>query len=462
LGLLERIDARRRGGEQRYSIDTWVNDYLIPTGGTFTYNGATYPFGQQLGLNQTLAGTRVMEVANSLPGYTAALRRCPPAFAAQMVRALILSQARFTFRSRPWSAQGKKTFGTGALSVLERPWPRATTGELLALMEWHAGLAGNAYVHQRGKRLRVLRPDWVGVIWGSESEPDSDIPGHALDGELLGYAYWNGGVFSKTPQAILPDEAAHWSPIPDPESPGMGMSWLTPAIRDMQSDRIMTDHKIKFFENGASPNLVIKGIPAVNQKQFNATVDMLEERHTGMANAYRTLYLVSGADATVVGSNLKDMEFKGVQGASETRISFLSRVPAPILGIAEGLAGSSLNAGNFGQARRNFGDGWVMPTLQNAANALSTLVSVPGDAELWPDTGDIGFLREDAKDAAEIEDVKARTIRTLVDGGFDPVSVVNAVTRQDMTLLRHSGLTSVQLLPPGSPKVVANGAAPPA
>lgn len=449
MGLLDRVNERRRGGrdEARSTIDTWVSDYLIPSSGYGV--GGYAPLGQlaQLGLNTTLTGVRATEIAHSLPGYVAALNRCPPAFAAQLVRALILSQARFQFRSRPWSSQGRRTFGTTALSLLERPWRGGTTGELLSRMEWHAGLAGNAYVYRQPTRLRVLRPDWVAVIWGSESEPDD--AGHALDGELLGFAYWNGGIGRNAPSVILPDEMAWWSPIPDPLSPGMGMSWLTPAIRDMQSDEIMTRHKLAFFENAATPNLVVTGLPSVSQEQFTAIVDMLEERHAGAANAFRTLYLTAGADASVIGARLDQLDFKATQGTSETRISFLSRVPAPILGIAEGLAGSSLNAGNFGQARRNFGDGWVLPTLASVASALEVVVDVPRDCELWVDTSDIGFLREDAKDAAEIEQVKAATIRQLIDGGFEPATVVAAVTRQDMTLLRHSGRLSVQLQAPG-------------
>jgi hypothetical protein len=43
----------------------------------------------------------------------------------------------------------------------------------------------------------------------------------------------------------------------------------------------------------------------------------------------------------VVGSDLKQLDFKATQGAGETRIAMLGRVPAPLLGISEGLAGSS-------------------------------------------------------------------------------------------------------------------------
>src|SRR5690606_2425365 len=155
------------------------------------------------------------------------------------------------------------------------PWPNATTGELLARMEWHAGLQGNAYVLRQRDRLRVLRPDWVTVVYGSQRDPESAL--HELDAELVGYVYQKGGIGSgAAPQLLLPEEVAHWSPIPDPESPGMGMSWLTPAVREALGDRAVTEHKLRFFEHGATPNLVVSGINAPTKDQFDEIVGMLE------------------------------------------------------------------------------------------------------------------------------------------------------------------------------------------
>jgi phage portal protein BeeE len=463
MGLLERIaDART---SQRFGVDDYITDYLIPS--QFTYGNTTYPLH---GLTQTLAENRIQRVANTLPGYAAALRACPPAFAAQMVRALVLSQARFTWRNRPWSATPRRMFGTQELSLLERPWPKATTGDLLSLMEWHSGLTGNSFVIRQSTRLRVLRPDWCGLIWGSALEPD--YAPTAVDGELIGLAYQNGGLWSGQGElrTLLSDEFAHYAPIPDPEFPGVGQSWVTAALSDIQADRAATQHKYKFFTQGATPNMVIKGIPAATKAQFDEIVDKMEQRHTGAVNAYRTLYLTAGADATVVGSDLKQLDFKQTQGAGETRVAFLGRVPAPLLGISEGLAGSSLNAGNFGMARRIFADSWIYPSLQNIASSLESLLTVPAnraglaDAELWFDTADMPLLREDAKDAAEIEQLKATTITGLVKEGFTPESAIAAVMGQDMSLLKHSGLVSVQLQPPGTtaPPAVppANGAKP--
>lgn len=453
MGLLERISAARGRTESRFSADQWLSEYLIPS--SFQYGGNTYPFG----MTQTLAGQRIQAVAATLPGYAAALRACPPAFAAQMVRALVLSQARFTFRNRPGSRTPRRLFGTTELSALESPWPNATTGQLLALMEWHAGLTGNAFVVRQPNRLRVLRPDWTAVVFGSDSEPDD--PAGAFDSEVLGYVYQNGGIGSGRgkPQTILPQDMAHWSPLPDPELPDMGQSWVTAALKDIQGDRAATQHKLKFFENGATPNMVVKGITAASREQFKEIVDQMEESHAGVANAYKTLYLVAGADATVVGADLKQIDFKDTQGAGETRIAMLGRVPAPLLQISEGLAGSSLNAGNFGMARRIFADSWIYPTLQDLCAAVSSIIRVPSDAELWFDTADMPLLREDAKDAAEITQVQAATVGQLIRDGHTADSAKAAVIANDMSLLVHTGLVSVQLQMPGSTPTPAGGSA---
>jgi phage portal protein BeeE len=444
MSLLDRVAQAMPGrrDEQRFAIDQWIGDYLLPAN-EFQFNGVNYPFG----LNQTWTPSRSKEISATLPGYLAALRACPPAFGAQLVRASVLSQARFCFRNADWSPKSGRTFTTSALAPLQKPWPNATTGQLINIMEWHEGLAGNAYVTNRTRgRLRVLRPDWVVIIYGSQQQPDDAA--HALDGELIGYGYCNGGLAAgRYPvEILLPDEVAHWSPQPDPECAGIGMSWITPAVREIQGDTAATSHKLKFFENGATANLVVKGLAATSKDQFNDLVDMMETRHAGLRNAYRTLYLTAGADATVVGSDLRQLDFKATQGAGETRISLLSRVHPVILGASEGLSGSSLNAGNFSAARRLWADTWIYPTLQDLAACLSPLVRVPGDAELWTNTKEMPILREDAKDAAEIEAIKASTIVKLTQSGFTRDSAVAAVMAEDMTLLKEDPMwVSVQL-----------------
>ena len=392
-------------------------------------------------------------IPNDFGAYVDAVKACPPAFTAQNVRAKVLSEARFVWRNNRSSKTPGRIWSSTALGLLEKPWPNATTGNLVSRMEWHAGLGGNSYVYRNRtkNRLRVLRPDWITLILGSEREPDD--PMGAIDAELLGYAYVNGGLYSgNKPVTLLPDDVAHWAPIPDPDNPWVGMSWLSPAIPEMQSDGAVTEHKLAYFRNGTTAHVVIKGIKAKDKPEFDAIVDGLESEHAGVTNSFRTYYLKEGADASVLGSNLADLDLKNVQGASETRIASLSQVPAPILNIAEGLQGSSLNAGNLGQTRRNFGDTWCRPSWRDLCAALGSIADEPSDSELWFDASDVAFLHDDETDAADIRQKDMITIRTGVDAGFDPDAAVRyAETGEHAQLLgTHSGLFSVQLQPAGA------------
>ena len=84
-------------------------------------------------------------------------------------------------------------------------------------------------------------------------------------------------------------------------------------------------------------------------------------------------------------------------------------------------------------ARRVWADTWIYPTLQDLCAALSPLVQVPPNAELWFDVSDMPILREDAKDAADIMQLEATTVTTLVKEGFTAESAVAATKARDVS-----------------------------
>jgi phage portal protein BeeE len=231
------------------------------------------------------------------------------------------------------------------------------------------------------------------------------------------------------------------------------MSWLTPVVREVQADGLMNTHKRRFFENGATPNMVIKHPPAMPLTKIREFKKLLDAEHAGAGNAYKTMHLGGGADLTVVGTNLQQLEFATSQGHGETRIAAAAGIPPVIVGLSEGLAAATYS--NYGQARRRFADGTMHPLWQNVAGSFAPLLAdtpalrQPG-VRLWYDSRDVPFLREDEKDAAAIAETEARTIRTLVDGGYTPDSVMQAVLAGDFGLLKHSGLYSVQLQAAGT------------
>lgn len=401
----------------------------------------SFPFA----VNTTMHQNREEVEANFTGLVQGAYRANGVVFACMAARQLLFSECRFQFQQMRGGRPGD-LFGTPDLGIIERPEPGKTTGDLLSRAITDADLAGNWFGVRRPGRIRRLRPDWTYMILGSRE--NADVLSSDIDAELLGFAYKAGGLYSDSdPEFLDRTEVAHFAPYPDPLAHYRGMSWLTPVIREIMSDSAATLHKLKFFENNATVNLVVKFPPTMGKDKAQEWVELFEQDHKGAYNAYRTVYLGAGADVTVVGSDLKQQDFKAVQGAGETRIAAAARIHPTIVGLSEGLQGSSLNAGNFGAARRLVADGFLRPAWRNFAGSVEVIVPPPPGSRLWYDARDVPFLAEDVKDAAAVLAQEATAIRQLWDGGADPASAIEAVTAGDLRRLRHSGFLSVQMQP---------------
>jgi hypothetical protein len=417
----------------------------------FSYMGMTYPL---TGLNQTLSGDTEKIGADFAGLVQGAYRANGVIFACELVRLSLFSEIRHQFRQVRNGRPGD-LFGTKSLEILEHPeGPTSTTADLLTRAITDADFAGNAFnVRRSGPRIKRLRPDWVDLIIGSEA--DSAVEIGDVDAEVIGLKFYPGGRGSKRePEFFLQGEFAHFAPYPDPLATFRGMSWLTPVIREIQADSGMTSHKDSYLSKGATPNMIVK--LDAKPDDFERFVKIFREQHEGAANAYKTLFLAGGSDATVVGNSFREMSFKETQGSGETRIAAASGIHPVIVGLSEGLQGSSLNAGNFNSARRLTADKCLRPLWRNWCGSISAIVDIPSGSELWFDSSDVAFLREDEKDAAEIQSVQAQSIKALVEAGYVPETVVDAVISGDFKRLKHSQLFSVQLIPPG-PDQATNG-----
>jgi len=426
------------------SLDQWAS--------WFSYNSNAYPI---TGVNTWYGDNKQEEPDPSFVGYVQqAYKANGVVFACELVRLSLFSQARFQFR-RLRNGRPGDLFGNQDLQILEKPWRNGTTGDLLARMEQDASFAGNFYATTRPSGIKRMRPDWVTIVLGSDTNPD--VAGDDLDAEIVGYLYHPGGRMSgEDPVPLLPEVVCHYAPIPDPIACYRGMSWLTPVIREVMADQAMTSHRQTFFEHAATPNLAIKLNPDLQVEAAKRWMEMFREQHEGVANAYKTMFLGGGADVTVVGANLEQIDFKKVQGAGETRIAADAGVPPVIVGLSEGLDAATYS--NYSQARRRLVDGTMVWLWQNASASLAPLVTVPSDAELWYDDRHIPFLREDEKDRAEIQQAQSSAMKTLIDAGWDADTARDAILNDDFSRLAHTGLFSVQLQPAGSqPPLNGNG-----
>ena len=442
MSLLDRITAGRTPA--RMTLDDYGQ----------LFNSYTYGlnFGQPPTMFQTLAGSRTERPSNTFEGLAAqAFAANGVVFACMMVRQLVFSSIRFQFQ-RFVNGKPSETFGDRTLSVLERPWPGGTTQDLLSRMIQDADLAGNSYWVRDGDELVRLRPDWVQIV-GVPRSMDKQSGGRGagqVGWKKAGYIYTEGGIGNGDGVPFTVDEVVHFAPTPDPLAVFAGMSWITPVLRELAADQAMTKHQSKFFDRGATVNMIIKHSPLADPDAVRRWADEMQSKHGGVDNAWKNLNLYPGADATPVGSNMKDIDFKSVRGGGETRIAAAAGVPPVIVGLSEGLAASTYS--NYIHARRRLADATAHPLWQNMAGSFERLVPPPdGASRLWYDANDVPFLREDEKDAAEIQQVRAATIASLISSGFYPESAVSAVEANDFIgLLQHTGLTSVQLQKPGT------------
>lgn len=413
----------------------------------FNFNGQSY----QLGLNTTISGNKE-EMDGSFASFAnSGFKSNGIVFSCMLARLSLFSQVRFMFQQIRSGIEGD-LFSTPALSALnENPGgPGQTLGDLLARAIQDVDLAGNSFHVKRPGRIKRLRPDWVSIVMGSEDDPQADA--NDVDAEVIGYIYKPGGWGNTSkPQVFLPEEVCHFAPIPDPLAHFRGMSWLTPVIREVQGDIAASDFKTLYYSNGATPNLVISFDATIKREAFDAFVKAFDEKHVGIANAYKTLYLGAGMTVDRIGSNFQEGDFKGVTGATETRIVMASGLHPTIVGTADSLQGSSLNPGNFTAAARLTADKTFRFLWGNFAGSMQTIVPAPdSSSRLWYDAEHVDFLKDDEKDRANVLGVNATTVGSLITQGWTPESANDAVLSGDFRRLKHTGMYSVQLQPPGA------------
>lgn len=428
------------------------------------WSGLTFNGNPLFGYQQTLTGDKV-KIPAAFEEYVAeGFKESAVVFACEAVRLSVFSEARIAYRRLNAGRPGE-VYSTSSLNIMRHPWPGATTGDLLTTALSHADFAGNSFAVRRirngvrSERIQLPRPDWMQIVIGlpdGEAPEDPTVdPVHDLGGVVVGYLYHPGGIHRGDPVPLMANEVAHFKPIPDPVAPWRGMSWLTPVAREVAGDKQATVHKNKFYQNGATPNMIVK-TGFEDPEIYEKWVTLFRERMEGASNAYKSLVLGAGMDATVVGRDFQQLDFKAVQGAAETRIAAASGVGAVMAQLSEGLQGSSLNAGNYAAARRRVADALFRPLWRSFVGSYETILPIPRNSELWYDDRDIAFLREDEKDAASIQQTRAITVRSFLDGGFTAESAVAAVENDDLKLLEHTGLFSVQLQPANSSAPVDN------
>jgi hypothetical protein len=355
-------------------------------------------------------------------------------WACVLMRMMLLSEARFCFQS----LSDKGIYGRPELKVLERPWPGATTGELIARAEQDVSLAGNSFIWKADAELVRLPPDEVTIV---------SVVGHDSSGRryrrVIGYD-WDPtttnlpgigpGRGDEVAQHFTVDELAHWSPYPDPQARWRGMSWLTPVMRDVDADSGLTAYKAEYLDHAATPNMVIQHPLKLRPDTVDAIVERLATKYGGIANSFKAIILDQGATAVPVGSTFSQLDFSAVQGIGEDRICAAAGVEPVLLGLLS----IGRSAVGYTDAIRKLTDLTCRPLWRTMCASWEKLVPYrpPQGHRLWFDLSDVAALRQGEMERAQATQVKAAAVVTLVQAGGTFESAVKAVDADDIGLLK--------------------------
>lgn len=426
--LLNRVVRRDRPVadlEERFGIDAYTSMLQ-----SMTFAGSRY----LLGSSSTYGPQEQVRVDGEGAAY------CTNGVVNAVVgrRIDLFSQARFCWKnfSAGPKAMAADIFTTADLAPLD------DCVDLLTWMEFDVATAGNSFVVRDGNVLRRLPPQWVAIAVTSASYPEH--PESAWDAEVAGYLYQPP---QGEPEVFTSEQVCHYAPKPDPDARFRGMSYLRPVLRQAANQNAYAGFQSQYWENAATPNMVIKFPPEVQRQTIEVFRDLFNEKHQGADKAFRTAFLGGGADPQVVGSNLKELAAEAVTAYDFATICASAGVPPVVVTIVPGLESASTYA-NYQTAMRAFADLTIRPLWYRAAVKLRPLMTpAPRGAELWYDVSGVAALQADAQDDAAVLATNAQTIRALADGGWEKNSVVDAVTTGDLTRLKDTGLISVQLLP---------------
>ena len=360
-----------------------------------------------------------------------------------IMRASVFSEVRFAWQNIASGRAARNLFGTQSLSLLEEPWQNGSTGDFLGRAEVDNSMYGNSYWYVSGpQQLTWLDPMRMRILTVPVPGPSGINAGVRLAGYQLVDARQH------VVESFMPNEIIHFHPIPDPDNPFRGLSWLSALLQDVTTDQDISNFKSGFLRNSATPNLVVTLPEEISEQALANFKDRVEASHVGPQQSFKTMYVTEGTEVKAVGSSWADMELFATQSYGDTRLCVAAGVPASLVGIAEGLKGSALNAGNYTATRRSFADITMRPLWREVCAAIGHVLPAPGGSRLWYDDRDVAFLQADMADTAAVRTADAASITSLITAGFSRDSVVEAVTTNDFSALEEDPkVISVQLQP---------------
>ncbi len=194
-------------------------------------------------------------------------------------------------------------------------------------------------------------------------------------------------------------------------SPFTGSSPIKPAMPHLNNKDKAVKYNAKFFENGASPELVfidksgMVDMPPEQQDQFLKSWDA---RNKGTDNAHKRAVMPPGIEPMVIGSSLKDMLFGDMQKLDREQVYGFLQIPPSEAGIYE-----FANYANALVQKKTFWENNLIPKKRMIETYVNRQLIWPqwgNEYRMVLDTSDVAALQEDRQ-------IQATSATMLYNGG---------------------------------------------
>lgn len=329
-----------------------------------------------------------------------------------------------------------------ALDLWNKPNPFMTRQELVEAGQQHHELTGETWwVVARDPRANLPLGLWV-------VRPDRMQPVPSATDYLAGYIYL-GPDGEKIPLDL---NQVIYQRRPNPMDPYRGIGPVQAALIDIEQSRYAKEWNRNFFRNGATPGGIVEVDRTLGDTEFNELRDRWTEQHQGVSNAHRVAILEGGLKWVERAYSIDDLQFPQLLDVTRESIREAFGFPKPLLGAVD-----DVNRANAEAAEVVFARWLILPRLERIKGALNNdLLPLFGAADLEFDYEDPVPENEELENAGRLS--KSTAAKNLVDAGYDPVAVLEAMDLPEMA----NTPPAPPVLPVGSPGTPESPSSPPA
>ena len=339
-----------------------------------------------------------------------------------------------------------------ALDLWNRPNPFYTGAMFVESLQQFIDLTGEGPILVSRNEMSTMPLE----LW--PIRPDRLEPVPDRDEFLKGWIYTSPDG-EKVP--LEPDELIHIK-MPNPTDPYRGLGPVQALMTDLDSTRYAGQFNRNFFLNDATPGGIIEMEGRLGDDEWREFNERWREGHQGVSNAHRVAMIENGGKWRDRQYTMRDMQFSELRNISREVIREAFALHPHMLGLTEDINRANAEAAEDVFAR------WVLkPRLDRIKDALNhQLLPLFGTSTQGLEFSFDDPSLEDSEATNNALVAKSTAAKTLIDAGFDKVSVLEAVGLPEIEVdaLKQKQVRKALEAPtpsPGAPPEAGSNGSPP-